>query len=300
MVKFIKYLFKVLLIIVISAFLLDSIYTKIYENSKERNKIQAVINGKQLKLDVLILGSSRANNHFVTSEFTKKKIVAHNFGMSGASLEESALLLQLMINRKWVLKNVLLEVDLNINTEKFSDGTRASFMPYFRENAVSNYYRKMENFNHFYYFPFYRYIKYETKIGFREMFFCLINKKSTALQNGGFYGLNNSAKNMSYDLTGYKPKPNKNYDFIKNLCLKNKINLIVVTTPICSNTKNRTFFADVKKFHPEIQNFENAVIGDQYFSSCGHLNLNGARKFTKIIIANCFEKNKRLKTSINF
>lgn len=290
MISFLKYIIKVLLILIISAILLDFFYTKVFETSKERNKIQAVINGKQLKLDVVILGSSRANNHFVTSEFTKKNIVAYNFGMSGASLEESALLLKLMLDRNWNIKNVLLEVDLNINTEKFSDGIRALFMPYFRDNIIANYYQNLTNYNQYYYVPFYRYIQYETKIGFREMFFCLVNNKSNALHNAGFYPLKNSGKNMSYDLTGYEPKINKNYDFIINLCKTNSINYIVVTTPICKNTKNRAYFKAVKKFHPEIQNFENVVVEDKYFSSCGHMNETGARKFTKIIIANCFKK----------
>ena len=73
---------------------MDFFYTKVYANSKERNKIQAVINGNNKNFDVLVLGSSRANNHIVTNEFTKKSIKAFNYGMSGSSLEESALLLQ--------------------------------------------------------------------------------------------------------------------------------------------------------------------------------------------------------------
>ena len=72
--------------------------------------------------------------------------------------------------------------------------------------------------------------------------------------------------------------------------------LIVVTTPICSNTKNRAYFDDLKKVHPEIQNFENAVIADKYFSSCGHMNETGALKFTKIIIANCFSPAQKINT----
>ena len=285
MKAFVKHILKTLLLLIVSACLLDFIYTKTYECSKGRNKVQAVINGSIDSLDVLILGSSRANNHIVTSEFVKKKIKAFNYGMSGSSLEESALLLQLMLKKKWGIKNLLLEVDLNVNSESYSDGTRAAFMPYFRNENISNYYQNIENFNQLYYIPFYRFVAYESKIGIREVFFSIIKKKSNALQNGGFYPLLNVGKNLKYDLSQYKPKANKNYKRVKDLCQKYKINLIVITTPICKSAINSNYFKELKKMYPEIYNFENLVADDKYFSSCGHMNVDGATIFTKEIIA---------------
>lgn len=281
---FVKYILKIVLMLIVSATLLDFIYTKVYESSKGRNKIQAVINGNKDSLGVLILGSSRANNHLVTSEFAKDRIKAFNYGMSGSTLEESALLIQLMFEKKWVIKNVLLEVDLNVNSESYSDGTRALFMPYFRNSTISNYYYTSENFNQLYYIPFYRYVKYETKIGVRELFFSIIKKKSNSLQNGGFYPLNNEGENMKYDLSKHTPRANKNYKKIKDLCQIYKINLIVITTPMCKNTVNRNYFKELKKRYPEIHNFEDVVTEDKYFSSCGHMNVAGATLFTKQII----------------
>ena len=284
MQTFVKHILKIVLLLILSASLLDFIYTKVYETSKERNKVQAIINGNIGNFDVVVLGSSRANNHIVTSEFTKEHIKAFNYGMSGSSLEESALLLQLMLEKNWNIKNVLLEVDLNVNSESYSDGTRALFLPYLRKESISSYYQNIESFNALYYLPFYRYICYETKIGVRELFFSIIKRKSNALQNGGFYPLTNVGKNMTYDLSKYTPKANKNYKKIKDLCRMHKINLIVITTPMCKNTVNRNYFNELKKRYPEIHNFENVVTDDKYFSSCGHMNVDGARIFTKQII----------------
>lgn len=279
-----KHILKILFVVIVSASLLDFIYTKVYETSKERNKVQAIINGNTGNFDVIILGSSRANNHLVTSEFTKDRIKAFNYGMSGSSLEESALLLQLMLEKNWNIKNVLLEVDLNVNSESYSDGTRALFMPYFRNEIISNYYHTSENFNQLYYIPFYRYVAYETKIGVREVFFSILKRKSNSLQNGGFYPLTNVGKNMKYDLSKYTSKANKNYKKIKDLCRMHKINLIVITTPMCKKTVNRNYFKELKKMYPEIHNFEDVVTDDNYFSSCGHMNVEGATIFTKQII----------------
>ena len=292
MKSFVKHILKIVFIIVISACLLDFIFTNVYGKSSERNKIQAVINGNIKNYDVLILGSSRANNHIVTSEFSKKNIQAFNFGMSGSSLEESALLLQLMIEKKWNIKNVLLEVDLNVNSESYSDGTRALYMPYLRNKTISNYYKFSENFNSLYYVPFYRYVVYEAKIGVRELFFSIMKRKSNALQNGGFYPLTNQGKNMSYDLSKYAPKANKNYQKIKDLCRTYKINLIAITTPIYANTVNMDYFRALKKRYPEIHNFEDLVTEDTYFSSCGHLNVTGATIFTQRIIASLQDSKK--------
>lgn len=293
MKSFVKYILKIVLILVIGLVLMDFIYTKVYENSIERNKIQQVINGDKNNFDVVVLGSSRANNHIVTSEFSKKNIQAFNYGMSGSSLEESALLLQLMIEKKWNIKNVLLEVDLNVNSESYSDGTRALYMPYLRNKTISNYYKSSENFNTLYYIPFYRYVVYEAKIGVRELFFSIIKRKSNALQNGGFYPLTNQGKNMSYDLSKYAPKANKNYQKIKDLCRTHKIKLIAITTPMCANTVNMDYFQALKKRYPEIHNFEDVVTDDIYFSSCGHLNVDGAKIFTQHIIAT-FKESKIL------
>ena len=283
--KFVKHILKILFVVIVSTCLLDFIYTKVYETSKERNKVQAIINGNIGNFDVVILGSSRANNHIVTSVFTKNHIKAFNYGMSGSSLEESALLLELMLEKKWELKNVLLEVDLNVNSESYSDGTRALFMPYFRNSIISNYYHTSENFNQLYYIPFYRYVAYETKIGVREVFFSILKRKSNSLQNGGFYPLTNVGKNMTYDLSKYKPKANKNFKKIKDLCRIYKINLIVITTKKKKNTVNRNYFKELKKMYPEIHNFEDVVTDDKYFSSCGHMNVTGATIFTNQILA---------------
>ena len=95
---------------------------------------------------------------------------------------------------------------------------------------------------------------------------------------------------MKNNLTNLKPLHNRYYEEIKQLCKDNNINLIAVMTPMCTNTKGLNYFEKVKQLYPEIYNYENAVEGDQYFSSCGHLNDTGARRFTSIIIKDFFKQ----------
>ena len=95
---------------------------------------------------------------------------------------------------------------------------------------------------------------------------------------------------MKNNLTSLKPLiHNKYYEHIKQICKENKINFIAVSTPMCKNTKGISYFEKVKKQYPEIHNYENVVTEDKYFSSCGHMNDNGARLFTARIIKDFFK-----------
>jgi hypothetical protein len=149
----------------------------------------------------------------------------------------------------------------------------------------------LPDYNLNYYLPFYRYINYETKIGFREVLFSGINKKSKELDFGGFSALpNTSNEKLEADLSNAFPVRNIYYEEIKRICKNNNINLIAIMTPMCANTKGVDYFQKVKKLYPEIHNYENAVQDDKYFCSCGHMNEDGAKKFTTIILKDFFNK----------
>lgn len=287
---FLIFIGKLLAILLLSAFVLDFGYSYVFSKSTKRNKVESVISPGARDYDVIMLGSSRANNHFVPELFAKKGYKSFNYGISGSRLQESALLLQLMMDQRFTVKNIILELDLNINSEGFSEGTRAVFMPYLKSHkTISNYYRPIiPDFDLLYYVPFYRYIKYDSQIGFREMFFSIINRPSRSVQNLGFYALKGEGVNMKYDLLSYTPKRNKDYELIKKICKENNINLIVVSTPMCENVKGLDYFNRIQQIYPEVYNYEHVVSKDKYFSSCGHLNEAGARLFTAKIIKDFF------------
>jgi hypothetical protein len=292
MKKFLFFIGKILFLIIVMLFALDVVYTTVFFSASRRNKIEYVVNSSNRKYDVIMLGSSRSNNHFIAKMFEDEGLKAYNFGMSGARLQESALLLKLMIERNYKIKNVLIDIDLNINSEGYSEGTRAMFMPYLSDSpTISNYYKEViPNHKALYYVPFYRYIYYDSKIGFREMFFSAIQKKSILLENQGYYPLHGKGRNLSYNMKDYFPKKNIDYEVIKVLCKENSINLIAVTTPICKGCNNFDYFKNIKKIYPEIHNYESYVSDDKFFSTCGHMNMEGAKLFTQKIIDDFFSK----------
>jgi len=293
MKKFLIYTAWVFVITVFIAVVLDGLYTYVFLQSKNRGKIETVFNSEAQKYDVIILGSSRANNHFVSQMFEEKGLKTFNYGMSGGHLFEASLLLKLMIERKYDIKNVILEADLNISNDHEAEGISAKFLPYIHNSKViKDHFSSQEKFYELYYIPFYRYIKYDGKIGFREAFKIIKKEKTNALDNLGYYPLaKHKNGNMKNNIVNLNPLPhNKYYEEITNICKANNINFIAVMTPMCENVKGMNYFDKVKKAYPEIYNYENVVAEDKYFSSCGHMTDAGARIFTARILKDFFKK----------
>lgn len=291
MKRFFKLTVLFVFMLFIASLLLDVIFTTIISQSSERNKVENVLHSFGKKYDVVILGTSRANNHFVTDLFEKKGLKSFNYGISGSHLFETSLLLKLMMANKFQIKNLILEADLSICNEKRDEGTTARFMPYIHTNSIiKEHYKNEIDFKQLYYVPFYRYIKFDAKIGFREVYEVLAEKPTNTLYNKGYYPLISDKKgSMKNDISTLKVIRNKYYEEIKKICKQNNINLIVVMTPMCKNTKGLDYFDNVKKQYTEINNFENTVTDDRYFASCGHLNNEGAIIYTNHIINTFFK-----------
>lgn len=287
--KFIPLVAKILLTLLVLLIVLDWGYTTVYLHSSNRGKVENVFNSKARNYDVVILGSSRANNHFVPELFEKKGLKTFNYGMSGAHLFEASLMLKLMVERNYKIKTVILEADLGLCNEQQAEGISAKFLPYIHHSEIiKNHFSKQENFNELYYIPFYRYIDFDAIIGLREIYNVTIDKPTNLLDHLGYYPLGNKRGNMKNDIRALKPIRNKYYEEIKQICKQNNYNLIAVMTPMCTNVKGLDYFEKANKIYPEIYNLENVVEGDQYFSSCGHMNDAGARMFTKVVIEKFF------------
>ena len=257
--KFLKLSLTIVALTTLLAIFLDYSYTLIYKQSNSRGKIDKVYNSEPTTYDVVILGSSRANNHFVAPLFKKQGLKVFNYGMSGSHLFEADLLLKILLERKFKIKTVLIEVDLSLSNDKRADAVASKFLPYIHDSAViRSHFESETDFNYLYYIPFYRYIVYDSQIGFREAYKTISKEPSSLLQNSGYYPLDNKKKRkMQNDITNLVPLPNnKYYEDIKQLCKNNAIRLIPIMTPMCENTKGLAYFDKVKKAYPEIYNYE--------------------------------------------
>ncbi len=292
MKQFSRLIVFILIAILLLAVVLDWGYTTIFQQSSTRGKIEYVYHSSPQQYDVVFLGSSRANNHFVAPLFEEKGIKTFNYGMSASHLFEASLLLKLMVERKFVIKKLILETDMNLANETRDAGISAQFLPYLHDSQIiKNHFSVEQDFWKLYYIPFYRYLAFDAKIGFREMNRSWRQVPTNYLDNLGYHPLGGKKKgNMKNDIRKMKPLDNRYYKEIKAICKANNIEMIALMTPMCSNVKGLDYFDRVKSKYPEIHNYEKAVEGDQYFSSCGHLNDEGARRFTTIILKDFFGK----------
>ena len=157
MKQFLIFTVKTLVLLFLLLVVLDFLYTTVYLHSSNRGKIDYVYNSAARDYDVVILGSSRANNHFVAPMFEAKGLKTFNYGMSGGHLFEASLLLKLMIERKYAIKNVVLEADLNLSNENESESVASKFLPYLHNSTViATHFSQQPDFWSLYYIPFYR------------------------------------------------------------------------------------------------------------------------------------------------
>jgi hypothetical protein len=292
--KFIPFLLKSVAILLVAMILLDILYTVVYLQSDSRSKIDYLYQSKNKNYDVVFLGSSRVNNHFIPKIFNDRGYKTFNFGITRSRLEESALMLELMLERNYHIKTLVLQVDLNINSNDHSEAIRSLFMPYLHvSKTIRSYYQNIPEYYALLCIPFYRYMHYDARIGFREAFNAAIHKKTNVLDAYGFHALMTNERPMvPADLSKYYPKRNKGYETIKKICKQHHIRLIALTTPMCKETINRTYFNHLHEIYPEILRFEESVTDDKYFSTCGHMNRDGAELFTKIVFQSLFNTKK--------
>jgi hypothetical protein len=241
--------------------------------------------------DAIILGSSRAENHVVSELFQKAGFRVYNFGMSGGSLCEDSLLLKLFLEKGNTTDKILLQVDLQFLSETSAEGVQSEFLPFIgRNQTIYNHYRDTnENLFVLAYFPFYRYCKLDSKIGFREMALALMRKKANFYGAKGFAPLDGKLNTKLKDnLPNTIMQKNKYYDEIVAISKKNKIRLISFMAPFCAYTNNRDFFYKLKHMVPELYDYSNYIKADSLFATCGHLNKKGAVVFTSMLLEKHF------------
>lgn len=286
-------LYIVVHIIIISSLLyfLDFFYTSIYKNNKViRNKIEFIFQNKNKQYDYIFLGSSRVEFHVNTNLINKKtNKTSLNLGISGQNLTETFLSLKLLNENNLRAKKYFIQVDesdLNKNHKK-SFLSASYFMPYINNIEVNKHLKKYdENYFNNSKIPFYRYMNYGYKIGFRELLLKVGNKK----RNKEFYiGLETL---MTQDTISSVFKNNYSSELIKEIVdygNSKNINIILYTSPYY-NIKNEHKLKETL-IKNNIHDYLDSIKKVNFFKDKGHLNKFGANKFTDMLIRDFKLKN---------
>ena len=287
--KFVKNIFKIILMLIVCAYALDFFYTNVFENSIPRTKFQNLRGLKNQSIDYVFLGSSRVENGIspkVIKDKTGKNAI--NLGFQASKLSDIYLIFQLLDEYNIKYKKVFIQVDYIFNIEKgFSNVLSYEVLPFINENQfISNHCQFNDSINYCRnkYIPFYRYSITSQKIGLREVVSNLMKKKTTTYINKGYAPLFGSFSGGNYALPETIIPENKYYNLMVNYSLKNKKEVVFFTAPFRIFNDDFSFVQKLETKIPGLKNFSNELPDNKYFQNNSHLNNEGAIAFTTILI----------------
>ena len=289
MKTFWTYILKVGLILVVSAFVLDFVYTTIFSIGLPRTKFQNLRALKNQSVDYVFLGSSRVENG-ISPEIIKNKTgkTAINFGFQASKMSDINLILKLLDEYHIHYKKAFIQVDYIFNIETgFSNVLSYEILPFIHESElISNHCQLNDTINFWRnkHIPFYRYSITSQKIGMREVFSNLLKKNTPILQNKGYSPLYGDFSGGNYTLPTTIVSNNKYYDSILKYSLSNKKEITFFTAPFIISNNDFSFINKLKTKVPSLKDFSNVLPDKKYFQNNSHLNHNGAITFTNLLI----------------
>jgi len=286
MKNFVIYISKIIGGLILIICLCDIAYTVIYRNSNPRNKIQTIFYLENKHFDLAFFGSSRTENNIdceVIEKITGKSCI--NLGMAGASMGDIYYLMKLANKNKLKFDQVYLQLDYNYNQESLETTSyfEGILAPYPKNLFIKSYIPDFPYEDNMKLFPFYRYMKNDKVIGFREIIFSLFNKKPGFNPQNGFLPQLGNGLLIAGNFPTEIIYNNKALGKMKTL-FQNNVQFKFFTAPYCHLVNNREFIDRLKEQEPTLYNFVNIFDNKpEYFFDCGHLNEEGAKEFSKIL-----------------
>lgn len=284
--KFFKYILLLAIILMALLYLLEFLYTHTYKNGIPRNKVSYVMSMNDKYIDYIFLGSSRVDNTIdaeVIEKITGKK--ALNLGVQAAKLNDLFFMLQLLQKQNIKSETVFIQVDYIYNMEGNSEILKSYLMPYMEDDLIAEYIKERDpDFYKLKYIPFYKYLVYDYKLGFREHFNTFINKKSRLkLENGYDAKYGSTGLKLQASLPKTINKDSKTITAINKFAKENNIKVVYFMAPFCFDTKNKDFSLKLKQKIPGFLDYSQLFTEDKYFFNPSHLNDKGAKEFSKRI-----------------
>ncbi len=293
-----NYWFRVIifLVILISTDRILGIFCAcLYSNSTDGSIQKINYSIKTASEDNIILGSSRAQNHFIPSYFNKNiGGSTYNCGFGGQGLQFSFIQLNEIIHRR-IPNIVILEVSPNILQEIESIDKLKVLLPlHFYSQEIHDLFVQSNIMEE---------LKFSSKLYpynstiISLIYSNLIQKKDSSLGFVPLYGLLDTSKfnYKKYSEENFKFIPSSNIlelEKIIHLCRIHKINLFLVISPIYNTNSN--FLSIIKQTKVICDSNQNLHLLDystlygnckqsKYFKDPLHLNILGAMNFSDTI-----------------
>jgi len=285
MKRFASYLLFIMAFLIAFLYILDVIYTYAFNNGVPRSKLQYVLQQKNITYDYVFFGSSRTEDHIdcaTVEELTGKTCL--NLGISGSTLKDTFVMIELMNAQGIEIKNAFVQVDYLYNSTGFSSNFKARLLPFNNDSRINKILESYDNSFANKYLPFYRYLKNDHVIGFREVFNLLIGKKSVVDFDNGFRPIFGNGVVRTQSLPETIIDTNPSIDAMELFFEENKVEAYFFVAPICNTVLHNDYIRKLKTKIPDLYNYMSIYDERQVvFFDCGHLNAQGAEEFTRML-----------------
>jgi len=238
------------------------------------------------KIDYIFLGSSRVDNTInaeIIEHKTGKKTL--NLGIQAAKADDYYLMLKLIDDLNIQNEKIFIQMDYAFDLGGNSEILNSYLMPYTTNSVIREHLKKSLNDSWWIMnFPFYKYLKYDYKIGFREVFSTSIGKRTkTNFENGFFPKYGYSGVALKGKLSETISAQNIHVNAINEFAREATMNVIYFTAPFCPQTKNLDYTSKLASKLPVFWDFSTLIKSDKYFYDCNHINNKGATIFSNKI-----------------
>ncbi|WP_188358254.1 hypothetical protein [Mangrovimonas yunxiaonensis] len=241
------------------------------------------------KFDYAAFGSSRTFYNLDPLQIEKETgLKGVNMGYPGANTFEIMLMVKMFL-QKFEVKRIFIQVDDQYNKSHYDRTAIIPFMPFIHDDIIYENIKKVEtNAVYLKYIPFYRYMKYDSKLGFRELMMTSFNEVNQFEVNYGYAPT--MKKNMKESNSPYKFKlkdvKNKHIVELLRVCKEEQVEVMFYTSPIYNPEGN----LELLNTHlPNYKDFSNSILAHDMFNDPYHLNTSGTKMFTNLFITTYFE-----------
>lgn len=285
MKRFIRYLITLVLLFVSVMFVLDTIYSYAFQHGVPRSKFQSILQLENQHFDYAFLGSSRTESHIdceIITRITGKSCV--NLGIHAGTIEDSYVLMKLLISNGVSIDNAFFQLDDNYSKKGLSANFKARLLTYTNNKTVRKELLKDPNNQIFRMVPFYKYLKNDHVIGFREVFNTLVGNTPKTSMKPEIRPLVGQSLTVHTEFPKKLPQSNAALTNLKQLFASQKSKLYFFAAPYCDRLKNRTtYFSSLKQEFPGL--FDFTTLYDEqpsFYFDCGHLNFTGAKDYSEV------------------
>ncbi|GGW60324.1 hypothetical protein GCM10008085_09650 [Winogradskyella epiphytica] len=240
------------------------------------------------QFDYAIFGSSRVFFHLNPQQIKSETgLSGINLGYPGSNNFEIKLMVKEFLKHQKT-KKIFIQVDEQYNKERLDPIAIIPWMPFIKDDYIYNEIKTVDSAAVYKkYIPFYRYMVYDSKLGFREIMMSFINANKFDSTNGFAVPSGIMQKRRELSTIKLENKKNNQLQIIIDICKKENIDLFFFTAPYYNTSINTEV---LKEQLPNYRDFSGVFREMDYFGDPSHLSKKGAEAFTSLF-SNTYFKN---------